>query len=97
MVSVESLCVEFGLDLGLSKSILDFNIDGDFKGFDLITRELWDNGLYSVFDVYHFEDEDSFVEIVPLNVSQTLIVGSKLNGLWNVYSFNSEAELSVSS
>lgn len=97
MVTVESLCDEFGLDLGLSEEILGLDVDGEFTSFDLISRELWDNGLYSVFDVYHFEDNDCFVDIVPSSVSQTLIIGGKLNNQWNVYSFNSKGGLSFSS
>jgi len=87
----------------LSKFDLDFNFpsrlmnvivaNGDYDSFVIIPRVLMfvnDTGAKDLkeFNCYHFEDGDSYVEVVPDCNLNTVLSFEKINGRWEGYSFD---------
>ena len=102
--TVQQLLNLVNLELNLSSECLSLEIKGDFDSYEIIQRTLSfinPEGQvdYGVFDCYHFENDDTYCEIVPECNLQTVLSYSKLkdSGRWAGCSFDCFGEISVRS
>lgn len=68
--TVQHLLNQFDLELNLTSEVLNLEIEGDFDSYEIIQRTLSfinPEGQvdYGIFDCYHFENDDTYCEVVP--------------------------------
>lgn len=102
--TVQHLLNQFDLELNLTSEVLNLEIEGDFDSYEIIQRTLSfinPEGQvdYGIFDCYHFENDDTYCEVVPDCNLQTVLSYTKLRdrGRWSGCSFDCFGELSVRS
>lgn len=102
--SVYQLLNKFDLNLELADEVLDLKIDEEYESYKIIQRVLSfinSEGQmdYGDFECIHFENEDTYCEIVPECNLQTVLLYSKLkgSGRWAGCSFDCFGEISVRS
>lgn len=96
---IHNLLAKFNLKFNLTSRVLNIEIKDDYDQYKIIQRNLAfirsDGSLdYGTFDCYHFENDNSYCEIVPdCNLNQVLYF-TKLNNKWVGYTFDELGRLS---